>query len=250
MSRYPVVTADVAARHLHDRRSGEAGAVEGLISFAGSGADVDSKPVDRMVRDLRTLQSEFRATLKRKDQEGGRFEREACAVVHGALLTFERAPLADPDFWTYLAVARLADVIEWRFGTEGHPAAAANYGVGQRTENMLFRLWLRGELGRGEGTDPYELAKTGDQDLWRSHLLRQGYACVRPVARALLELQAGRLRGPTGKEKKLSIEDVRELAKRLKRLRANVMFEALDAARAAALVAELAGQVRRDRERS
>ena len=81
-------------------------------------------------------------------------------------------------------------------------------------------------------------ARTGDQDLWRSHILRQDYANARVVARALLRLQAGQLAA-----KKLSVDAVRELAKRLRRLHANVVFEFLDAPQAEGLVLELSSDL-------
>ena len=149
--------------------------------------------------------------------------------------------LADHEFWIWLAVVQYADIVEWRFGTTGRHAKPANYGIGQRIENLFFRVWLRAELVKDpKAKDPYHLARTGDQDLWRSHILRQAYANSRLIAKALLRLQAGQL-----SVKKLTVENVRELAKRLRRLHANVVFEFLTFSQAEGIVLELSSDLKK-----
>jgi len=216
---------------------------------AGSG---DNLPVE-LLEELRTkllkLKRKFAEKLRDKDPQGGKFESEACAIVHSCLAAVDRRALADHDFWTWLAVDFLADILEWRFGTNGRPAKPANYGIGTRTENMFFRLWVRADLGKTNTADPYELARFGDQDLWRSHLLRQGYANARCIARSLLKLQAGKLVLGTKLAKKVvggdEPEGVRMLAKRLRRMRANVVFEYLTPNQADALVFELSSDLKK-----
>jgi hypothetical protein len=247
MSQYPVLKAAGARAYLLARAAGEDILLESVVEYCGTGELVDVAPVTQLETKLKALRKKFPPKLKEKDTEGGRFEREACEIVHSTLASFDRDALADLDFWTFLAIVHFSDVVEWRFGAAGRPAKAPNYGVGQRTENMMFRMWLRAELGRDAGPDPYSLAKTGDQDLWRSHILRQGYANARAVAKSLLRLQAGQLQAGGQKVKKLTVEHVRELAKRLKRLRANVVFEFLTAAQAESLVLELSTEIRKEK---
>jgi hypothetical protein len=74
--------------------------------------------------------------------------------------------------------------------------------------------------------DPYHLARLGDIDFWRSHVLRQGYSNGRQFARALAQFQF-----PGGKPH-LSIDDIRELAKRLRAARTNLIVEIMDRDRA------------------
>lgn len=244
MSRYPVIFAEDALRYLKARQfDDDSVRLEDIRHMSGSGDDISREPLVGLRERLLKLKKKFPSKLRKRDPQGGKFESDACAVVHSCLSKVDRQVLTDHDFWTWLAVDHLADIVEWRFGTDGQPAQPANYGIGTRTENMLFRLWLRADLGRVVGTDPYELAKSGDQDFWRSHLLRQNYANARCIAQSLLKLQSGRLVAAGKRAKKLAGGDdpdgVRMLAKRLKRLRANVIFEYLTPQQADLLVLEL-----------
>lgn len=250
MSRYPVIYPEDALRYLRARQLDDGSVqLDDIRRKSGTGNDIPAKPLEELRDKLIRLKKKFPAKLRKKDPQGGRFESLACAVVHANLAGVDRHVLADHDFWTWLAVDWLADIVEWRFGTEGHPAQPANYGIGTRTENMLFRLWLRADLAKAAGPDPYELAKLGDQDLWRSHLLRQGYANARSVVCSLLKLQAGRLTLGNKPAKKLASGDepggVRMLAKRLRRMRANVVFEFLTPQQADALVFELSSDLKK-----
>jgi hypothetical protein len=249
MSRYSIIDADDGLRYLKARElDDDSVRLDEITRVAGSGTEILAELKDLRDKLIR-LKKSFPAKLKKRDPLGGKFEADACSIVHAALASVDRNVLADRGFWTWLALDWLADVLEWRFGTEGRPAQAANYGIGTRTENMFFRLWLRGELGKAEGKDPYELAKSGDQDLWRSHLLRQNYANARNIVRSLLKLQAGRLRVESKTAKRLASGDeptgIRMLAKRLKRLRANVIFEYLTIPQADALVFELSADLKK-----
>lgn len=250
MSRYLAIYAEDALRYLKARHlDDDSVRLDDIRRMSGSGEDLPAEPLQKLRSALLKLKKKFPTTLRKKDPQGGKFESEACAIVHSCLADVDRSALADHDFWTWLAVDHLSDIVEWRFGTTGRPAQPANYGIGTRAENMLFRLWLRADLGRAAGTDPYELAKLGDQDLWRSHLLRQGYANARGVVLALLKLQAGRLVCGSKAAKKLAGGDepngVRMLAKRLRRMRANVVFEYLTPQQADALVFELSTDLKK-----
>lgn len=249
MSRYPVIFAEDALRYLKSRQLDEPLQIEDIRRTAGGGEDISREPFLVLREKLLKLKRNYPTKLRSRDPQGGKFESDACAVVHACLASVDRSVLADHDFWTWLAVDHLADVVEWRFGSDGRPAQPANYGVGNRTENMLFRLWLRADLAKTPGADPYVLARTGDQDLWRSHLLRQGYANARSIVRALLKLQAGLLANDKKFAKKLAggtePDGIRMLAKRLGRMRANVVFEYLSPPQAEALVLELSADLKK-----
>lgn len=239
MSKYYTISPEDGARYLKARGSDDEVLLDDIIKTAGSGEMVSNAALKDLEIKLTQVKKRFPATLRSKDPAGGKFESQACEIVHRCLEGLDAATLADYDFWTFLAVAKLSEIVDWRFGVkEGH-ANLANYGVGNRGENLIYRLWLRAELGKDDQLpDAYLLAKLGDQDLWRSHILRQGYANVRPVAKALLKLQAGLL-----KAKKLvggdDKEGIRMLAKLLKRLRANVEFQFLKSEEVEEVVLEM-----------
>jgi Family of unknown function (DUF6339) len=239
MSKYYAMLAEDGVRYLKARDVGEDPLLDDFQRVVGSGNFIDMEPITKLGVELRKLKKGFPASLKARDPEGGRFEQQACVIVHRRLAECDPVVLADRNFWIWLAIVQFADIVEWRFGTRGQHANLANYGIGQPIENLLFRLWLRAELVKdAKGKDIYHLARTGDMDLWRSHILRQSYANARVVAKALLRLQAGQLAA-----KKLTVDNVRELAKRLRRLHANVVFEFLNAGQAEGLVVELSADL-------
>ena len=249
MSQYPVIYPEDALRYLKARQQGGSVILDDIRRTAGSGEAMAADALKDLRAKLLRLKKKYPPILRAKDPLGGKFESDACALVHACLADLDRRALADHNFWTWLAVDYLADILEWRFGVEGRPAQPANYGIGTRTENLFFRLWLRAEMGKASGLDPYELAKSGDQDLWRSHLLRQGYANARSIVRALLKLQAGKLMHRNQPVKRVAGGDepdgVRMLAKRLRRMRANVVFEYLTPTQADALVLELSSDLKK-----
>jgi hypothetical protein len=90
----------------------------------------------------------------------------------------------------------------------------------------MYRLWLRAELVLdAQAEDRYHLAYAGQIDFYRSHLFRQGYANARNFARALLRYQY-----PNADlaEPRLKTLEIRELVKRLRRMRCNLFLEILD----------------------
>lgn len=238
--KYRSLSPEAAKRYLESVFNGEVPDMREFERVSGSGDEhAVASCVDSAVSALEKVRRRYPRHLKNRDKQGGAFEAEACEFVHRALVGVTDEVLADMDFWTWLAVARCRAIVEWRFGADNKAAKPANYGIGNRVENLVYRLWLRADLALDPAAkDPYHLAKTGDQDLWRSHIIRQGYASARPVARSLIRLQAGQL----GK-KRLKIDDVRAVAKLLKRLRANIMFEYLSPQQAEGLVLETCERV-------
>lgn len=116
-----------------------------------------------------------------------------------------------------------------------------NYGIGARSENLLYRLWLRADLVLDEQSgDRYHLAKRGQIDFYRSHLFRQGYANARNFARALLRFQYP---SDDAAAPRLKVDDIRELVKRLRRLRANLFLEILDEKECRKVIEDEAGRL-------
>jgi Family of unknown function (DUF6339) len=180
---------------------------------------------------------------KHSDQDGvlrgAEYEAEAGALVHGFLP--DHPALADGDFWLWLVLIHAHDIVNLRYPGKGNPK---NFGVGSASENLLYRLWLRGEVAYDSGEkDHYHLSRVGDVDFWRSHVFRQRYADVRTLCRALVRFQF-----PVTKNYKprLKIDQIRALAKQLKRARSNLVFEVMTEERAGQFIesqwTELASQ--------
>ena len=137
--------------------------------------------------------------------------------------------LADPDFWIWLAVVHFPEIVEWRYRYQNRKtdtfAQFVNYGVGSKSDNLMYRLWLRAEIVLDtQAVDRYHLAATGQIDFYRSHLFRQGYANARNFARALLRFQYP---NADPAEPKLKTLEIRDLVKRLRRMRSNLFLEIL-----------------------
>lgn len=157
--------------------------------------------------------------------DGGVYEAVAAPEIH-KLLPLHPA-LANAEFWIWLAVTHCEEVIDRRYQGKRNPQ---NFGIGGAGENLLYRLWLRAEIAfDSTAKDKYALARFGDIDFWRSHVFRQGYGDVRIFARALLEFQ---FPAKTKRKPRLKIDEIRDLAKQLKRARSNLMFEVMTEARA------------------
>lgn len=200
---------------------------EARTSDEGSDEDWDAIAAEvRAALDKLVAQSSGEAG----EVKGGAFEAAAGPVIH-AILPSEHPALADPEFWVWLTLTHGLDIVDWRYQGKRN---LKNFGIGGVGENFLYRLWLRAEIAHAPGTkDEYELSKVGDVDFWRSHIFRQGYGEVRPFARALAEFQFPRGKG---RRPRLKIDDIRALAKQLKRARSNLVFEVMSESRAALFI--------------
>jgi hypothetical protein len=231
--RYVALKSEHARETLEALRRAEPVDEQRVLAFRGSGDDIE-QVVPPLARTLYEIKSRFPERLRHKrDPAGGAFEAEACAELHRAL-PFDPQVLGDYEWWTWLAVFHFRQLVDWRHGGERGLAAFANFGIGNGSENLLYRMWLRADAGYDPArSDPYELARRGDQDFWRSHVFRQGYGRCRSLVRALILYQF-----PDGSagNSSLKTSEIRELAKRLRRLHPNVFFEYLDANAAYELV--------------
>lgn len=179
-----------------------------------------------------------------------RFEARAAELMHRGLT--ESPALADPEFWIWCSVSAGAKLIARRYplksdglspesmGTRGEEddemggrkkviswiPDKANFFSASARETLFYRLWIRGRLGFVEGADdPYELARCGDVDFWRSHIFRQ-----MSLESAALRVEFIRFQFPDGADGKprLSQSQIRKLIKRIRRAAANVVVDAFN----------------------
>ena len=208
--RYPTITASDANTHLTAKRGGIAIDVESLTRIKGVGPELDQAFVTALRNSLDLLRAEWPEGLK-NDKERNFFEAKASRLVH-SLVPSNSELVCDPEFWIWLVVAHLPDLVEWRYGSPEAGTKLANYGLGSRTENLLYRLWLRAELVLDETfEDRYHLSDAGQIDFYRSHLFRQGYANARNFSRALLRFQYP---NSDPASPNLKILEIRDLVKR------------------------------------
>ena len=224
--RYYALDSKRALAALEVLRAGESLEQRGMVSFRGAGPELDLDPIKNLGKELYGIKAKYPESVGLRDPAGGHFESEACSCVHRDL---PRDPqvLSDPEFWLWLSIAQFWAIVDWRHGGESGHSAPANFGIGSLSENLFYRMWLRADIGyEPERDDAYALAKRGDQDFWRSHLFRQGYGRSRNLAQALIRFQ---FPDACPGDPTLKIREIRELAKRLRRLDPNLIFDYLDA---------------------
>lgn len=234
---YPILTRSAAnSAYLALLNSEEPNWVE-LEAMRGSGTPKDYY---ELKWDVDELMKEFPGSLS--EGKAAQYEGLVGVLLHENISDAEAT--SDPDFWRYIALRPLLDATLFRHSTKepGFPSKP-NFGIGSLLENFAFRAWMRAEIGYDPEAVPgqrYVLALRGDQDLWRSHLIRVRYSFHRAMAHALIEFQY-----PTddssGLLKKGDKKDgIRMLAKRLQRSQANTAYSLLSREQCRCLISELA----------
>lgn len=239
--KYPTMTSHDATKYIELVRGGQNPSPSTYVKHSGSGTRLSEEVVSAAVEVVRRIRAKFGDELKGKD--GQNFEREAGEAFRKAL-DIPPEVAGDSGFWRYVAAVPMYDIVIWRHppkkkedvemeGDEaGEPqfTKLANFGIGGRWENLAARMWFRFEVARIPGAaDPYELCRLGDQDLWRSHILRIRLGASRHVVRTLLAYQypqkdPSKPRLPMSSKKDRGI---RLFIKRLQRFHATTAFEVL-----------------------
>lgn len=223
---YPALTRIDAKRILNAYGNGEDVARIPLFTKQ-LGAEADWEEIGN---ELYQALEGVRAAFPEPERDGGYRKFEILAGIEAHKLLPDHPATADPDFWTWLVIRNFIPLVLWRYGKT---ADTKNFGLGAAQENLLFRLWLRADIGFDSETNTYKLAEYGDIDFWRSHIFRQSYADGRDFARALIKFQF-----PEGSDAKarLSVKQIRDFAKHLKKARSNLAVEVLNEAKSAQLI--------------
>ncbi len=242
---YPVLLEGDAKRLIESGLTGSAlrAASRDATHHRGDGPMLDLSVVRELAEELHALRQDHADRSSRRAGSWDAFEIPACKAVHRRLSQLDRRVLGDLGFWSWLAVSELNEIVFWRYADRtGEAFDERNFGIGEPEENLVYRLWLQGEIGHTPGAaNPYELAEVTGRDLWRSQIFRRNYDSCRSVARAILRLQSGRL-APC---RRLDRDASRALAKALNGLRKDTFFELLADEEADRLVANLAETVSR-----
>lgn len=214
-------------------RAGEEIAGRSMDESLSRVPEIDERRIEDLRKELRNLMQQFPDPLRQKSDEAQEFDSKACVLIHSTL-NLPPELSASGDLWRWLAIAKFSDLIEWRHG-EGGEAREANFGGGSFWDNLLTRLWIRADVVFDPvRSNPYELARLGGGDFWRSHLIRIRYGSCRTLARTFVIRSYPHPAEP--RKSSMTGKQVRELAKRLRRLQATVAFELLDESSADALI--------------
>jgi hypothetical protein len=212
----------------------------GSLATIGSG---DSKPInltrlEKVAAELeRTARSPDLATATARELE--RVESEICGAVHEALCTLPIEILDDQRFWRYLAVRYFGEFIVWRESKALANGNIAKYFVaGTGVESIPLRLYLRGQaVVSPNGT--YELASAvpAGTDFWRSHVLRVRTGRSSPLARSFAEMQS---------KERLATTPLRQLARLINRMWANVLLTEYGQRESSNLIGQLRAKLEDD----
>ena len=226
--KYPVLTKEAMLRIASLPRKERKSELTAATEYRGHGDDFDDTLVKELRLALVKLMKKNGPSPKKGSQKTIRLEADASVIVHSALRGYEEAITMDLDFWTYVAFAFFEPFISWRYNLQDGSIEGGvidNFGGGNKMENLMFRLWCRAELVFDPSSaDQYYIARRGSIDFWRSHVLRQRYGNVRNFTRCFVLFQYP----DPKKDERLTINQIRELAKRLYRLKSNVVLEILD----------------------
>ena len=227
--RYPVVRLVEAQRYVLRRQSGELG-VEDLPEFEEEGGQ-GAESMLAVVKELTDRLTELHVSAKARFTSGparDTFEGSLAVQLHEALSGLPPHVLTDDDFWRYLSVRGLYEFIAWRDGQGSGSPALASFGASGPRVNydcVPFRMFVRADIssivaeaGAAE-LDAFQISSIAGTDVWRSHILRSQSSFSSHYVRMLLEHLERKL---------LPSTVVRDLAKRVKRVRSNVLIEALN----------------------
>jgi hypothetical protein len=220
-----------AEKYISGRRSGAFTEHDLHAEQRGEDADGDYEAIlDLLEEILEKWNASDRIKIK-SDQAKDATEGKLAVMIFAGLRSLPGRVLSDRDFWRYCA-AYLYDLVEWR---NGNGCSLINYGASANAighDCMPHRMFERASIAHLGGvaagdTDPFELAKFGASDVWRSHILRvlNGNAPVL-VHEILTDVKEGNLK----------TEIVRPLIRDLRRVRANIVFELLDQSQARVLL--------------
>lgn len=163
---YPILKREIANHLFQLICKGEKPDTITEEQFVGSGkCIIEDVDLDNLYKSLEGLLRKSKGPNK-----SALFEAEGSALLHSALAFLPPYLVTDPEFWMWLTFipcnGKFAAIVVQRFGKDAKPD---NFSLGPLPESLFFRLWWRGFKGRADG---YDIAKRGDIDLWRSHIIR------------------------------------------------------------------------------
>ena len=226
--QYPTISLHAYQRFINEYRQNSPlrDKPEGVLRGQGE------EPLNRIRAELLRIVDEWKKSIKKIGESSAKkeeLEGELSSQLFRILETLPVTMLTDSDFWRFLSSEYFFEFTLWR---DGENCALASFGASSATVNfdcVPFRMFNRGLIAFTISEDINELdyAHIPGTDLWRSHILRVLTSYSSSMSQAILdEFKAGNL--PTAV--------VRDVAKSLRKSRANVVFEVLDLEEATAVL--------------
>jgi hypothetical protein len=218
--QYPTVSLHSYQRFINEYRQNSPlrDKPEGVLRGQGE------EPLNRVRAELLRIVDEWKKSIKKIGDSSAKKEELEAELSSQLFRILESLPvtmLTDSDFWRFLSSEYFFEFTLWR---DGESCALASFGASSATVNfdcVPFRMFNRGLIAFtiSEDINELEYAHIPGTDLWRSHILRVLTSYSSSMSQAILdEYKAGNL--PTAV--------VRDVAKSLRKSRANVVFEVLE----------------------
>ena len=218
--QYPTVSLHSYQRFINEFRQNSPlrDKPEGVLR--GQGED----PLNRVRPELLRLIDDWKKTIKKigdssvkKEELEGELSSQLFRVLESLPVTM----LTDSDFWRYISSEYFFEFTLWR---DGEACALASFGASSSSVNfdcVPFRMFNRGLIAFTitEDINDLEYSHIPGTDLWRSHILRVLTSYSASMSQAILDEY---------KEGNLPTAVVRDVAKSLRKSRANIVFEVLD----------------------
>ena len=210
-----------------------------LTQKGQAGSDIADAPLQLLNRKLmRNLQDLEKSGPKSAGSKQTKFDIHAAPLVFETLNDLPLVILNDMDFWRYVAVHVMYDVVDWRYPKDNGSRWGSNPTQSIRT--ITYAWFIRGQLCQSFTAEEIKLVnKVGDIDIWTSHVIAvvhgSSSAIMYEYFRKCVEWQT-----PTGGWNKWGRLAFRDLAKQLKALRSNYVFDIIDKASAKQIVDRLA----------
>lgn len=244
--RFPSLDTEQAKASLEALRAGEQSNPAAHVKQSGEGELYEPGDLQELATKLNGLWDEIEGAAA-----NAKFEALAAPILHEALELPEFVA-GHREFWAWFtfvaADGRFVQVVEKRFDraagdAKGLMAQDVNFGITSKAEvyeGLFARLWWRAHRFYDPAADdPYDIARRGYIDLWRSHILRQDYGASRTMAKALIEYLFPEPGQISGHDKIL----VRELPKLVRAQNAVMALELLSLDQCRELLDELAAMI-------
>jgi len=208
------------------------------VSSHGGGGDreIDLASLEQVAAEL-----DRRVATAVDETDRDHLEGVMSGAVFDAMRSIPAEILDDERFWSYVAARYFWRFIIWREESALAKGNIATYFKGSSgADSIPLRLYLRGQsVVRSDGAHDLEGVVPNGTDFWRSHVLRVRVGRARRLARALAETQ---------RDSRMSTEILRQVARRINRLWANLMLYEYDELSASKLIAEIRAEVEASRE--
>ncbi|MBY6151659.1 hypothetical protein KUV47_00410 [Vannielia litorea] len=195
--RLPTITNDTAAavwNAMNEAGEFDAGGVS--VEYLGdeSEAPLANMDLEELMDALDCVQAKYAGKFANGQPRalGGLVDVDLIEPIHSICGKFAGVDqLSDLGFWRWLSNVSMGghfwNFIAWRYEKKEQ----VNWGITSprnAVEVLLYRSWLRGhKMYDPSLDDPYEYAKRGSSDVWRSHILRQDFGKDVAFVRAFLD---------------------------------------------------------------